>query len=105
MHPNVRRGNAIHAEHFNAIRNNSQMGAGWEVYLCNQQLGSSGLRPDWIILNRNEKRAFIIDVTSKYRPAHYKKGLQYAAELNLIINDPSWNVVYLEDYWVNATIH
>ena len=108
MHPNVKRGNAIHADHFKAIRENSMMGEGWEVYSVNQQINLSGLRPDWVILNRTQKRAFIIDVTSKYAPAHYKKGMEYVNEVRQIadiLNDPSWEVVYLEDYWLNATIH
>jgi hypothetical protein len=105
MHPNVKRGNAIHADHFRAIRENSWIADGWEVYLVNQQINLSGLRPDWVIINRSEKRAFIIDITSKYAPRHYKKGLQYVAELQQILNDRTWQVIYLEDYWLNATIH
>lgn len=105
MHPNVQRGNAIHADHFRAIKDSSVMGAGWEVYLVNKQINLSGLRPDWVILNRKEKRAFIIDITSKYDPRHYKKGLQYVSELQKILKDPAWQVIYLEDYWLNATIH
>ena len=105
IHPNVKRGNVIHAEHFKAIRENSQMGTGWEVYLVNQQINLSGLRPDWVILNRNEKRAFIIDITTRSSPQHYKKGMQYVTELTRLLNDPTWQVIYLEDYWLNATIH
>jgi hypothetical protein len=105
MHPNVTRGNLIHAQHFQAIRNNGWLAPGWEVYNVNQQLALSGLRPDWIIVNKEEKRALIIDVTSKYSPTHYKKGLLYVDELEKLLGDPAWEVVYIEDYWLNATVH
>lgn len=105
MHPNVIRGNAIHADHFKSIRENGWLASGWEIYSVNRQLGVRGLRPDWIIINKAQKRAFILDVTSKYNPAHYKKGLSYILELRAIVADPAWEIIYIEDYWLNATIH
>jgi len=106
MHPNVARGNKVHADHFAALNKNSMLAQGWELYSVNKQINFSGLRPDWIILNRAEKRAFILDVTTKYSPRHYKKGQNYVVELQQIfLREPGWNIVYLEDYWLNATIH
>jgi hypothetical protein len=114
MHKNVKRGNRIHHEHFAALRSkvHSRTAPGWEVWYVNKQIGKTGLRPDWVILNRKEKRAFILDVTAKYRRAHYQKGLRYKEalgeelrRLEVILDDQSWNIVYLEDYWLDATYH
>ena len=55
-----------------------------------------------------EARLYHFDVTAKYAPAHYKKGMEYVNEVRKIgeiLNDSSWEVVYLEDYWLNATVH
>ena len=106
MHANVVKGNKVHADHFAALKKNDGLAPGWELYSVNKQINFSGLRPDWVILNRSEKRAFILDVTTKYAPKHYKKGQNYVAELQQVFNnEPGWNIVYLEDYWLNATIH
>lgn len=105
MHPNVKRGNQVHFEHFAALSRNNYNAPGWEVFLVNKQINLSRLRPDWIILNRIEKRAFIVDLTTKYTPKHYKKGLDYITELKQLLQDSQWNIIYLEDYWLNATLH
>lgn len=105
MPANAIKGSIIHSDHFNALHNGSYLAKGWEIYKVNRQLNLSGLRPDWIIINRQEKRAFIIDITSKYVPSHYKKGLEYVRELQDELADPSYQIVYLEDYWLNASIH
>jgi hypothetical protein len=105
MHSNVIRGNKIHYEHFAALYKNSYHAPGWEVFLVNKQINFSALRPDWIILNRLEKRAFIVDLTTKYTPKHYKKGQSYVNELMQVLQGNEWNIIYLEDYWLNATLH
>jgi len=105
MPPNAMKGSIVHADHFNSLHKGSYLAKGWEIYKVNRQLNHSGLRPDWIIINRQEKRAFIIDITSKYVPSHYKKGLEYVKELQNELADPSYAIIYLEDYWLNAVIH
>jgi hypothetical protein len=105
MHPNVKKGNHLHAQHFHAIRNASWHGPGWEVWCVNQALGGSRLRPDWILINESRKLAIIVDLTSKYQPTHYKKGLEYEDKVRKMLDNPQWEVRYLEDYWLNSTRH
>ena len=113
MHPNIKKGNRIHKEHFDAIRYNGMTAHGWEVAAINQSLSKalgfspsiSRRRPDWVLIHRGRKKAIIIDVTAKYRPAHYRKGQLYVEELETILNDPDYDISYLEDYWEHATIH
>ncbi len=105
MHPNVKRGNIVHQQHFEALAKSNWTAPGWEVYSCNQQIGDTALRPDWIIINYAEKRAYIIDVTTKYSPPHYQKGLKYVGALADALEDPSFEIVYVEDYWLNAVTH
>ncbi|MCD4729026.1 MAG: hypothetical protein K8R74_00380 [Bacteroidales bacterium] len=104
MHPNVKKGQLIHKEHFKAIVKNGEIAPEWEVWLVDSALPGTKQRPDWILINQSEKRAFIIDLTTKYNPRHYKKGLQYKTTLQKLL-DESWDVVYIEDYWLNATMH
>ncbi len=105
MHQNVNRGNIIHTQHFKAIEENNYLASGWEVRYVNQKISILGLRPDWILINKKEKRAFIVDITTKYTPRHYKKGLMYINELRNKLTDPGWEIKYIEDYWLNAVIH
>jgi len=102
MPPNAMRGSIIHSDHFNALHRGSEFGDGWEIYKVNKQLNLSGLRPDWIIINRMEKRALIIDITSKFNPKHVNKGGTYIKELEKELADPSYSINYIEDYWLNA---
>ena len=103
MHPNVIKGQLIHRKHFESIVKNGELAPGWEVYKVDSILPGSKLRPDWIIINHPEKRAFILDLTTKFIPKHYKKGLQYKTTLLKILE--TYDVSYIEDYWLNATIH
>ena len=105
MHPNVKKGRQEHKAHFDAIRNNGWSAPGWEVWKVDQAIGSTRLRPDWVLRNQSRKLIIVVDLTTKYRPTHYKKGTRYVEAIRRDIEDPTWEVVYLEDYWLNATIH
>jgi hypothetical protein len=109
MHPNVKRGNLIHAQHFHAIWNNGSLAPGIKVHLVNQSISDTcRLRPDWVLIDERRKRGYILDVTTKYRHSHFAKGLLYKAELNEVFNpnkDPGWEFIYIEDYWLDAVYH
>lgn len=115
MHPNVKKGTQIHRDHFEAIRNpeTSHLGPGWEVWSVDEKIknvllgttSTSRFRPDWILVNPTRKLALIIDITARYQPRHYRKGLKYQSELQRMLNDPAYTVVYTEDYWLNAIYH
>lgn len=106
MHPHVKKGNRIHEMHFKAIASeNGYLAGGWDVILRNESIPGSRLRPDWVIINRDKKEGLIIDITSKFRPKHYKKGLTYLNELNKLFDNPEWTFHYIEDYWVDAIYH
>ncbi len=106
MHPNVKKGNQMHEMHFKAIADKQgYLAPGWEVYLCNKSIKGTKLRPDWVLINHGLKKGFVIDVTSKFSPRHYKKGLSYVSALEQIFTNPQWEIVYLEDYWVDRVLH
>lgn len=104
MHPNVRKGNRIHAEHFQAIREAVDGGGlnGWKAAFVNRRIPGAGhKRPDWVLYNEEEKRAVVVDITSKYAPRHYQKGMEYVDALRHIWTDPEWEIQYVEDYYQN----
>ena len=105
MHPNVRKGQRQHEQHFESITKNGSVASGWQVWSVNKPIPGLRIRPDWVLINESKKRIIIVDLTTKYDPKHYKKGQQYQKAFEALLDDDTWDIVYLEDYWLDATIH
>jgi len=117
MHPHVKMGNELHFTHFKTvIRDEKHLAPGWKLLLVNEPISNldrlaPDLRPDWVLINWEKKKAYVIDLTSKYSRRHYKKGLLYVSSLKSALKtlpnflDSEWEFIYIEDYWLDAVLH
>ena len=102
MRATLKKGNQINRDYFNAIQSTQIGGAApsWEVIYVDRVLSIAGVKPDWVLINRNRKLALVMDLSTDYHPAHFKKGTGVITELENLMRNPSWEARLIDSKWM-----